>query len=133
MIFGTAKRLNAFNGRHIALSINGTLINTTSPYKYLGVNLDSSINMVIIITQPSRKSPISARTKYVTNKITNRASTSPAINTFCSLQDCLTTSPAVKCLQKWVLVLRRTGNLDLRRTRDQVTCHEKCRHSHPNL
>ena len=35
MIFGTAKRLNA----------NGTLINTTSSYKYLGVNLDSSLNL----------------------------------------------------------------------------------------
>ncbi|KAK2552043.1 hypothetical protein P5673_027065 [Acropora cervicornis] len=36
MIFGTAKRLNA---------LNGTLINTTSSYKYLGVNLDSSLNL----------------------------------------------------------------------------------------
>ena len=30
MIFGTAKRLNALNGRQLALSVNGTLINTTS-------------------------------------------------------------------------------------------------------
>ena len=42
MIFGTAKRLNALNGRQLALTVNGTLINTTSSYKYLGVNLDSS-------------------------------------------------------------------------------------------
>ena len=45
MIFGTAKRLNALNGRKLALSLNGTLIKTTSSYKYLGVNLDSSLNL----------------------------------------------------------------------------------------
>ena len=45
MIFGTAKRLNALNGRQLALTVNGTLINTTSSYKYLGVNLDSSLNL----------------------------------------------------------------------------------------
>ena len=44
MIFGTAKRLNAFNERQLALTVNGTLINTTSSFKYLGVNLDSSLN-----------------------------------------------------------------------------------------
>ena len=42
---GTAKRLNALNGRQLALTVNGTLINTTSSYKYLGVNLDSSLNL----------------------------------------------------------------------------------------
>ena len=45
MSFGTAKRLNALNGRQLALTVNGTLINTTSCYKYLGVNLDSSLNL----------------------------------------------------------------------------------------
>ena len=45
MIFGTVKRLNALNGRQLALTVNGTLINTTSSYKYLGVNLDSSLNL----------------------------------------------------------------------------------------
>ena len=45
MIFGTAKRLNALNGRQLALTVNGTLINTTSSYKYLGVKLDSSLNL----------------------------------------------------------------------------------------
>ena len=45
MIFGTAKRLNTLNGRQLALTVNGTLINTTSSYKYLGVNLDSSLNL----------------------------------------------------------------------------------------
>ena len=45
MIFGTAKRLNALNGRQLALTVNGTLINTTSSYKYSGVNLDSSLNL----------------------------------------------------------------------------------------
>lgn len=45
MIFGTAKRLNALNGRQLALSLNGTLIKTTSSYKYLGVNLHSSLNL----------------------------------------------------------------------------------------
>ena len=71
MNYGIAKRLNALNGRQLALPINGTLINTTSSHKYLGVNLDSSLNLIIIITQPLCKSPISARTKYVTDKITN--------------------------------------------------------------
>ena len=47
MIFGTAKRLNALNGRQLALTVNGTLINNTrtSSYKYLDVNLDSSLNL----------------------------------------------------------------------------------------
>ena len=45
MIFGTAKRLNALNGRQLALTVNGTLINTTSSYKYLGVNVDLSLNL----------------------------------------------------------------------------------------
>ena len=45
MIFSTAKRLNALNGRQLALSVNGTLINTTPSYKYLGGNLDSSVNL----------------------------------------------------------------------------------------
>ena len=45
MIFSTAKRFNALNGRQLALTVNGTLINTTSSYKYLGINLDSSLNL----------------------------------------------------------------------------------------
>ena len=45
MIFGTARRLNALNGRQLALTVNGTLINTTSSYKYLSVNLDSSLDL----------------------------------------------------------------------------------------
>ena len=45
MIFGTAKRLNALNGRQLALTVNRALINSTSSYKYLGVNLDSSLNL----------------------------------------------------------------------------------------
>ena len=45
LIFGTAKRLNALNGRQLALTVNGALINTKSFYKYLGVNLDSSLNL----------------------------------------------------------------------------------------
>ena len=43
MIFGTAKRFNALNGRQLALTVNGTLINTTD--KYFGVNVDSSLNL----------------------------------------------------------------------------------------
>ena len=38
-------RDNALNGRQLALSVNGTLINTTSSYKYLGITLDSSLNL----------------------------------------------------------------------------------------
>ena len=45
MIFSTAKRLNALNGRQLALSMNGTLTNTTSSYKYLVGNLDLSLNL----------------------------------------------------------------------------------------
>ena len=51
MIFGTAKRLNALNGRQLSLTVNGTLINTTSSYKYLGVILDSSLNLNHILTK----------------------------------------------------------------------------------
>ena len=39
------KAYYALNGRQLALTVNGTLIYTTSSYKYLGVNLDSSLNL----------------------------------------------------------------------------------------
>ena len=45
MIVGAPKRLNALNGRQLALSVIGTLINTTSSYTYLGLNLGSPLNL----------------------------------------------------------------------------------------
>ncbi|PFX32846.1 putative RNA-directed DNA polymerase from transposon BS [Stylophora pistillata] len=44
MLFGTAKRIN-LQDKELKLSVNGTLINNTSTYKYLGVHLDSSLNL----------------------------------------------------------------------------------------
>ena len=44
MLFGTSKRLNLFHGRQVNLSVNGSLINTTTYYKYLGVHLDPTLN-----------------------------------------------------------------------------------------
>ena len=43
MLFGTSKRLNLFHGRQVKLSVNGTPMNTTSCYKYLGVHLDPTL------------------------------------------------------------------------------------------
>ena len=44
MPFGTGKRLNLFQGCQVKLSINGSPINTTTCYKYLGLHLDSTLN-----------------------------------------------------------------------------------------
>ena len=39
MLFGTGKRLNLFQGCRVKLSVNGSTINTTTCYKYLGLHL----------------------------------------------------------------------------------------------
>ena len=44
MLFGISKRLNLFHGRQVNLSVNGSPINTTTCYKYLGVHLDPTLN-----------------------------------------------------------------------------------------
>ena len=44
MLFGTGKRLNPFRGSQLPLSVAGSLINTTTTYKYLGVHLDPTLN-----------------------------------------------------------------------------------------
>ena len=44
MLFGTSKRLNLVNGRHLNIKVDGTCINCTTSYKYLGVALDPSLN-----------------------------------------------------------------------------------------
>ena len=44
MLFGTGKRLNLFQGCQVKLSVNGSSINTTTSYKYLGVHLDPTLN-----------------------------------------------------------------------------------------
>ncbi|KAL9960121.1 hypothetical protein ACROYT_G033530 [Oculina patagonica] len=45
MLFGTAKRLNCFDGKELNLTVNGCRINTTTTYKYLGVHLDPTLNL----------------------------------------------------------------------------------------
>ena len=49
MLFGTSKRLNLFHGRQVNLSVNGSLINTTTYYKYLGVHLDPTLNFASLL------------------------------------------------------------------------------------
>ena len=44
MVFGTAKRIN-LQDKELNLSANGTYINNTSTYKYLGVHLDPTLNL----------------------------------------------------------------------------------------
>ena len=44
MLFVTCKRLNLFQGCQVKLSLNGSPINTTTCYKYLGVHLDPTLN-----------------------------------------------------------------------------------------
>ena len=45
MLFGTAKRLSGFDGKELNLSVNGSRIDTTTIYKYLGVYLDPTLNL----------------------------------------------------------------------------------------
>ena len=45
MLFGTAKRLNGFDGKDLNLSVNGSRIDTTTNCKYLGVYLDPTLNL----------------------------------------------------------------------------------------
>ena len=44
MLFGTGKRLNLFHACQVKLSNNGSPINTTTCYNYLGVHLDPTLN-----------------------------------------------------------------------------------------
>ena len=44
MLFGISKRLNLFHDRQVNLSVNGSPINATTCYKYLGVHLDPTLN-----------------------------------------------------------------------------------------
>ena len=44
MLFGTSKRLNLVDGRQLNIKVDGTCINCTTSYKYLGVALDPSLN-----------------------------------------------------------------------------------------
>ena len=45
MLFGTAKRLSGFDGKELNLSVNGSRIDMTTNYKYLGVYLDPTLNL----------------------------------------------------------------------------------------
>ena len=45
MLFGTGKRLSTLNDRQMNLECNGSKVNFTSHYKYLGVHLKPSLNM----------------------------------------------------------------------------------------
>ena len=42
--FGTSKRLCMVNGRQLNIQVDGTCLNCTTNYKYLGVTLDPSLN-----------------------------------------------------------------------------------------
>lgn len=44
MLFGTSKRLNLFQDSQVKLSVNGSPMNTTTSYKYLGVHLQLTLN-----------------------------------------------------------------------------------------
>ena len=44
MLFGASKRLNLFHDRQVDLSVNGSPVNTTTSYKYGGVDLDPTLN-----------------------------------------------------------------------------------------
>ena len=45
MLFGTPKRLSGFDGKELNLSVNGSRIDMTTNYKYLGVYLDPTLNL----------------------------------------------------------------------------------------
>ena len=45
MLFGTAKRLNILHGAQLETTVNGSTINSTTDYKYLGVYLNSTLNL----------------------------------------------------------------------------------------
>jgi hypothetical protein len=45
LLFGTAKRINLQN-KELNICVNGTQINNTCSYKYLGVDLDPSLNLL---------------------------------------------------------------------------------------
>ena len=45
MLLGTAKKLNGFDGNELNPSVNGSRIDTTTNYKYLGVHLDYTLNL----------------------------------------------------------------------------------------
>ena len=44
MLLSTGKQLNLLQGCQVKWSVNGTSINTTTCYKYLGINLDPTLD-----------------------------------------------------------------------------------------
>ena len=55
MLFGTAKRLSGFDGKELKLSVNGSRIDMTSNYKYLGVYLDPTLNIDMHVYKKYKK------------------------------------------------------------------------------
>ena len=55
MLFGTAKRLSLFHGRQLNLTVNGSFINSTTAYKYLGVHLDPTMNLEMHFNKTYKK------------------------------------------------------------------------------
>ena len=45
VLFGTSKRVNPLQGKELSIFVNGTYINTTFSYKYLGIDLDPNLNL----------------------------------------------------------------------------------------
>ena len=45
MLFGTGKRLSLLSGKQLEILVDGKLINATTSYKYLGVQLDPILTL----------------------------------------------------------------------------------------
>ena len=55
MLFGTPKRING-QDKDLNISVNGSNINNVSIYKYLGVHLDSTLNLASHFERMYKKS-----------------------------------------------------------------------------
>jgi hypothetical protein len=108
MLFGTGKRLSTLNDRQMNLECNGSKVNFTSHYKYLGVHLKSSLNMNDLVNKAFKKASgylkLLAKTRsFLSTKASldiYRAMVIPVL-TYCSLVCTCSTTTEKKRLESF--------------------------------
>jgi hypothetical protein len=124
MLFGTGKRLSTLNDRQMNLECNGSKVNFTSHYKYLGVHLKSSLNINDHVNKAFKKASgylkLLAKTRsFLSTKASldiYRAMVIPVL-TYCSLVCTCSTTTQKKRLESFEkrgacsMILRGLGRL----------------------
>ena len=108
MLFGTGKRLSTLNDRQMNLECNGSKVNFTSHYKYLGAHLRPSLNMNDHVNKAFKKASgylkLLAKTRFFLSTKASldiyRAMVIPVL-TYCSLVCTCSTTTQKKRLESF--------------------------------